>query len=377
MVSGLNKGFDTAIVGGGLVGMGIAYGLARMGQRVVILDEGDTALRASRGNFALVWVQSKGLGMPAYAHWTIGSSEAWQNFATELTAETGVNLHFERPGGFLLCLSDAEMEARRTSLHRFRQQEGAPDYNVDLLDHAQLAKMLPGLGRDVVGGSYCPLDGHVNALKLFRALHLACERRSVRYVPGSPVTAIRQSAGGYSVTTAERTLHARKVVLAAGNANQKLAPLVGLSSPMTPAPGQILVTERTDRFLNYPIGTVRQTDEGTIMIGDSYVDAPDPAGMKLDVNFVMANRAVRMFPRLAQLKVVRSWRAVRVLPKDGFPIYDQSTSHPGVFVAGCHSGVTLAAAHALHLAPMIAAGTLDADRVAAFSARRFDVQATV
>jgi len=36
---------------------------------VLVLDEGDVALRASRGNFGLVWVQGKGLGMPAYADW--------------------------------------------------------------------------------------------------------------------------------------------------------------------------------------------------------------------------------------------------------------------------------------------------------------------
>ena len=158
----------------------------------------------------------------------------------------------------------------------------------------------------------------------------------------------------------ERDLLQMESALAAGNANQHLAPTVGLSSPMTPAPGQILVTERTASFLSCPASTVRQTDEGTVMIDDSYVTAPDSAGMTLDVNFVLANWTVRMFPRLARLKVVRSWRAVRVLPKDGFPIYDQSTSHPEAFVAGCHSGVTLAAAHALYLAPMIAAGKLDA-----------------
>jgi len=61
---------DVAVVGGGLVGAAIAWGLARAGTRVVVLDEGDVAFRASRGNFALVWVQSKGLGMPEYAAWT-------------------------------------------------------------------------------------------------------------------------------------------------------------------------------------------------------------------------------------------------------------------------------------------------------------------
>lgn len=61
------------------------------------------------------------------------------------------------------------------------------------------------------------------------------------------------------------------------------------------------------------------------------------------------------------------------MSKDGFPIYQQSETCPGAFVATCHSGVTLAAAHALKLALMIAAGQL-ADDMAPFSTRRFHVQ---
>ena len=83
---------DVAVVGGGVVGASIAWGLARKGTRVAVLDEGDTAFRASRGNFALVWVQSKGLGMAEYAAWTKRSAEAWPRLAAELKQETGIDV---------------------------------------------------------------------------------------------------------------------------------------------------------------------------------------------------------------------------------------------------------------------------------------------
>ena len=57
---------------------------------------------------------------------------------------------------------------------------------------------------------------------------------------------------------------------------------------------------------------------------------------------------------------------------DGLPIYDQSERFPGAFTANCHSGVTLAGAHARLLAPMIARGALD-PVLDPFSAKRFDV----
>ena len=70
------KSFDVAVVGGGLLGSAVAFGLSRLGQRVAVLDEGDKALRAARANFGLVWVQTKGDGLPPYADWTRSSAEA-------------------------------------------------------------------------------------------------------------------------------------------------------------------------------------------------------------------------------------------------------------------------------------------------------------
>ena len=88
---------------------------------------------------------------------------------------------------------------------------------------------------------------------------------------------------------------------------------------------------------------------------------------------VLADRAARTFPQLGALNIVRSWAALRVMTKDGFPIYDQSKSAPGAFAATCHSGVTLAANHALVLAPLLAKGQLPAEVFRTFSGQRFDV----
>ena len=65
-ISSKSREHSVAVVGGGLLGAAIAWGLARAGERVVVVDEGDIAVRASRGNFALVWVQGKGMGMPPH-----------------------------------------------------------------------------------------------------------------------------------------------------------------------------------------------------------------------------------------------------------------------------------------------------------------------
>ena len=72
------------VIGGGLVGSAIAYGLARPGLATALLDECDAAFRASRGNFGLVWVQSKDDGTPHYQHRTRRSADEWPALAAEL-----------------------------------------------------------------------------------------------------------------------------------------------------------------------------------------------------------------------------------------------------------------------------------------------------
>jgi glycine/D-amino acid oxidase-like deaminating enzyme len=147
--------------------------------------------------------------------------------------------------------------------------------------------------------------------------------------------------------------------------------MVGLDAPVRPQRGQIMVTERVAPFMNHIVHTIRQTDEGSVMISDSVEEAGYDASVGSEVLSVMAQRAVRMLPLLASLNVVRCWAALRVMPKDGFPIYDQSERCPGAFLATCHSGVTLAANHALVMPPLIDAGKLAAENLDAFSARRF------
>jgi glycine/D-amino acid oxidase-like deaminating enzyme len=360
---------DVLVLGGGLLGASIAFGLARHGAAVTVLDEGDVAFRASRGNFGLVWVQNKGVGLPFYAQWSRDAAALWPELARELLGLTGIDVRLQQPGGFYLCFTDAEMESRQRSLEGLRQGVAGP-YPFEMMDRAALRERLPALGPEVVGGSYTPMDGHVNPLKLYRSLHAACLHHGVRVVAGSRVERITHGGGTFRVETAAGVHAAPQIVLAAGLGNARLASQVGLHAPVVPSRGQILVTERLRPFLDHPTNKLRQTDEGTVQIGDSVEDVGYDDTTTLDVLQFMARRAVRAFPLLRDANIVRAWGALRVMTPDGFPLYEESRSCPGAFVATCHSGVTLAATHALRVAPWIAGG-LAPEGLAVFGSGRF------
>ena len=368
--------YDAIVIGGGLVGSAIAYGLARAGQKAALVDEGDVAFRASRGNFGLVWVQSKGDGAPHYQRWTRQSADEWPALAEELESKTGISVGHQQPGGLHLCLDEAELAARQAMMERMRTQSGNFGFDYRMLDRHELADLLPGLGPTVVGASWTPYDGHANPLNLLHALHKGFIEKRGRYLPNSTVSDASAAPGDFRVRAGSDEIGAAKVVLAAGLGNAALAPHFGLSAPVKPLKGQILVTERARKMLPLPLTTIRQTAEGTIMLGDSQEDVGFDTSQRPVVMQTIARRAVLAFPWLRDLQIVRAWAALRVMPADGLPIYDQSERFPGAFTANCHSGVTLAGAHANRFAPMVAAGTLD-PALEPFSARRFDVSAAV
>ncbi|HXP76292.1 MAG TPA: FAD-dependent oxidoreductase [Stellaceae bacterium] len=363
---------DVIVLGGGLVGSAIAYGLIRLGKRVLVLDEGDVALRASRGNFGLVWVQGKGLGMPAYADWARYSADVWPAFSTELIERTGIDMNYRKTGGFDICLSERDLANRVATIDKLRAQQGDKGYDCEVVDRERLDNMVPGLGPEVIGGTYCPHDGHVSPLRLLKALHRAI---GAAYRPNSTVSALQASGGGFAITAGGMVHSAPRIVLAAGLGNLGLCAMLGFKLPVRPQRGQILVTERLPAFLDYPVSGVRQTEEGTVMLGSSREEVGYDTATTVDVMQAIARRATRMFPRLAHARVVRAWGALRILAPDEFPIYQTVPGHEDAVIATCHSGVSLAGAHALRFAQFVADGQLP-EHFSAFHSRRFDVSRT-
>lgn len=351
--------YDLAIIGGGMVGSAIGFGCAERGARVAILDEGDVALRAARGNFGLVWSQSKGDGMPAYAAWTRRSVALWPALAERASALAGRDVQYRAVGGLTFCLDEAELQARSLFVQRMHNQG---QHGLRMLDRRELTELMPGcpLGPDVLGASFQPADGHVDPLTLLRGLQAGMRAAGGTHLPGAAVRAIEPAGQGYRVSRADGSeVAARRIVIAAGVMTSALAAMVGLDVPVRPVRGQNIVTERLAPILPLPASAIRQTGDGTVQIG---VTSEDDGSFETATTTAalarMAARALRVLPVLGQARMVRGWAALRPMTPDGFPAYAESLTHPGCFVATCHSGVTLAAVHAGPLAEAVLGGTL-------------------
>ncbi|WP_235695114.1 MULTISPECIES: NAD(P)/FAD-dependent oxidoreductase [Agrobacterium] len=357
------------VVGGGLIGTAVGLGLATLGADVALLEGEDTNFHAARGNFGLVWSQSKGARGRDYASWTWNAVKEWPAFQEEIQRLSGVDTHYRSGLGLSLCLSEQEFDKRAKLINRVASY-GLPGSDGHMIGRDEVLEILPGIGPDVVGGSLSTLDGDCHSLALYRGLYGSFIAAGGTLRSGRPVDTIVPHEGYYEVRAGDTSVRGRKVVIAAGLGTNALAAPLGFPSFVRPEKGEILVTERIKPFLPIVLASLRQTPEGTVLMGDTKEDVGlDDRSTQRGMSY-LASRAVRMFPVIGQSRVMRSWAALRVMTSDGDPVYDESPTHPGVFVASTHSGVTLAPVHCGSLARWIA-GDQKPVELQAFKASRF------
>lgn len=344
----MTKSADFAVIGGGIVGASIAYGLLKRGYSVILLDGKQSDPRASGANFGLVWVQGKGPNLPAYQTLTRTSSDAWPEFARELADAAGDavgSLAYERNGGLTFTFGEEGFYERKNLLNRLHNERGADGDDIEMISREEVQKLVPELelGEEVSGASFCWRDGCVNPLRLHTLLLRVIERLNGTILWGAHVHSAKGSKGlGWVLDTDCGQVSAGHVVAAAGLGTKDLADMLGLDVPVHPQRGQVLVSQRMPKVLGLPASTLRQTGDGTFLVGATKEDVDLDEGTSLSGAKLLARNALRITPMLKNLNVVRHWAGLRVMTPDGAPIYDFGD---GVSAAACHSGITLAPVH--------------------------------
>jgi octopine oxidase subunit B len=361
---------DITIIGGGVVGLSVAVGLLQSGHRVTVLDGSDGELRASQGNFGLVWLQGKGAHFAPYARLTSEAVSSWPEFAALIEDLSGTDLFLDQSGGFEFFTDETEFQDFATDLKQ-QQIHLGNRFVYEAIQGDDLRRSHPEIGTGVVGATFSAHDGHVNPLRLLKALKGAVAALGGDFIADAHVADVSGEGSGFDITLRSGEHHsAERIVLAAGLGTATLAEKLGFQTRVRPQRGELLITEKLAERLPFLSSTIRQVDEGGLQIGGTKADAGYDDGETLDVMAGLAKHAVTVFPALHDLRVIRAWGALRVMSPDGHPVYARSASHPGAYLVTCHSGVTLAPLHGGGLAHWID-NTADAPDLEAFDEDRF------
>ena len=367
--------FNILIIGGGVTGAAIGYGLAKKGQSVGVMDAQPKKDRASRSNMGLIWCQSKALGNPAYVRWGFLSSKLFPQLTEDIQAASGIDISYAPVGGIIPCLGEAEFQRRAQYIEDLRTEAGG-EYPGEMLSRSDLETLLPKIsfGDQVVGGTFCDQDGFVEPLKLLFALRAAMVGCGGTFMPQTRALDIIPEKGGYRVKTEEGVFTCERLVMAGGLGNLPLARIFDLKVPIRPDRGQVLLTERVGDILPIPMLGITRTPGGTIMVGFMHENVGTDTRLVPESVAKEGQWAVSVWPKIADLRVIRCWSSLRVMPVDGLPIYDTLPGHPNLCVINAHSAVTLAAAHAAVL-PDYILGRDSAGDHQAFGLSRFESSA--
>jgi glycine/D-amino acid oxidase-like deaminating enzyme len=352
------KTTDVVVIGGGAVGTAIAYFLARKNIDVILVEKGAITAGTSGKCEGDVLVCDKEPGFDS--HLTRLSQDLFPQIANELDDDIG----WTQTGSLLAIENEAEMEAAKILC----SQLAAERIPVRILDQYEVHEDEPHLATDIVGGMETDCDGSLNPMALAYGLVNGAKKLGAKVLTHRAVTAIGRDANGrveHVVAEGEKILTGR-VVNAAGVWAAEIGKLVGLDIPIKPRQGQMLVSERTFPVARRKVmefgymmakfdsdGYVRQvtpemkkygvalvfepTEAQNFLIGSSRRFVGMDTSCQIEVLRAMAQRAIRFFPVIKDIRVIRSYAGLRPFTPDHLPIISE-TEVPGFYVAAGHEG---------------------------------------
>ncbi len=311
---------DIVIVGGGIMGLALAYELGRRGVRdVLVLERGPLNAGASGRNGGGVRAQWGTPTMIRLARRSIA-------LCARLAVDLGVNVWFRR-GGYLF-LAPTRAEAAR--LERYAALHRREGLRTRVVGADEAAAIVPELDRRrFVAASWNPDDGVVFPWPFLWGYAARAEALGARVATFTRVTGFDAAGARIAAVRTDRgRVACDTVVVACGAWSKEVAALAGVSLPNRPVRHEILATEPLKPWLGPLVSLLgtglyfSQTQRGEIVGGMG--DPAEPEGLSLGstLRFLarFARAATALCPRLAGVKVVRQWAGPYDVTPDNQPI---------------------------------------------------------
>jgi sarcosine oxidase subunit beta len=324
---------EVAIIGGGVMGLSIAYQLARRGLTdVVVLERGFLAEGASGRN-------GGGVRMQWSTEMNIRLMQQSIELCRRFAQETGVNVWLRQGGYLFLARTEAE-KARMERNVALQNRCGVP---TRMMSADDVHELVPELAEGSFAcACYNPKDGVLFPWPFLWGYAHQALARGVEVHLYTQVKRIDQlRSGGYRLYTDKGEVTARRVVNAAGAWSPEVARMVKIELPNRPHRHEILSTEPLKPFLTPMVSMLSsglyfsQSMRGEIVTGITVEDHAEgiQMGSRLQFLTTLARELVSVMPRLAGIKILRQWAGPYDVSPDGKPILGEPPGAPDFFLA--------------------------------------------
>jgi glycine oxidase len=359
---------DVLVVGGGIIGLAVAWRARQRGMSVTLLERGECGQATSRiaaGMLAPVMEVEFGDAGRRVLELGLRSAELWPSFAGELAAATGVQLALMRTGALFLARDDDEARELERKL-AFRESLGL---RVQRLRASEARELEPALAPTMRLALSAPDDHSVDPRMVLAALRRACELEGVHVREHAPVARIELDGAGKRATGASlrdgKRLSAGVIVLAAGPWSGELAGLpADAQLPVRPVKGQILRLRDPSgpglvrRAVRFEDGYLLPRADGRYVLGGTVEERGFDLEPTAGAAYQMLREAHEVVPGVSELEIEELSVGLRPCTPDNAPAIGPGTVEGLMWATGHYrNGILLAP-----LSAELVAGSLEGAR---------------
>jgi sarcosine oxidase, subunit beta len=334
----INPHYDVIVIGAGSIGAPAAFYLAKAGLKTLVLESGASVgqgsnkkaiggIRATHSDPAKIRLCLRSIEIFSTWHETYGDEIEWYE------------------GGYVYV---AYRDREEKILKDLLVKQKSFGLNIDWLDSQDLLNVVPDLNRDgLIGGTFSPQDGSASPLLAVHAFYTQACRLGAEFHYNEPVTGITvQNGKVQAVQTALGTYSTDVVINAAGAWANQVGQLTGLDLPVRPDSHESAITESVERFLQPMIVDIRPATGSSNYYFYQHITGqivfcitPSPSLWGYDCNEtseflpMVSRRMLEIMPRLANLRVRRTWRGLYPMTPDGAPIVGRVNEIQGLLLA--------------------------------------------
>jgi len=339
---------DVVIIGGGIIGCATGYYLAKMGQKVMLVEK-EYLTAGSTGSCI------GGIRQQFSTETAIKVAMGSVKLFNEMEEELGMSVEWY-PGGYLLL---AHSEEQKMGYRKTIELQKRLGLSVDFISPEEVSEIVPCINSgDLVGAAYCPTDGQANPFLVVNAYADGIKRFGGEVLTYTEVTEIITNSDKIASVKTNRgdEFFTPCVLNAAGPWAKEVGKMVGLDLPIEPERHEALVTEGLERLFNPMLVDYRPDGCYFLQefISNHFMGCYTPTkpikgtskASSLEFIREMSRRMIRLVPKLEDMKILRQWGGSYCMSPDGNPILDK-TEVDGFYVAGGMSG------HGFMLGPML------------------------
>ncbi len=338
LVSDMERTADVVIIGGGIIGLSIAYSLAlKKAGKIVLFEKGQLGEGSTSRCVGGVRTQ---FSTEINIRFSLESLKTFEQFKEEF----GVDPEFRRIGYLFLATEQREVEVFKENLE-LQRRFNVP---VEFLDSDEIGSRWPYLRTDdVLGGTFCAWDGYAGPNEILSGFAGGAKRGGVRIREGMEVTGISTAKGKvHSVKTKSEEIFTPVVVNAGGPYAASVGEMAGVQIPVKPLRRQIFVTAAF-HLTDHPIPLTidfhrgwyfRQEGDGLLLSGPLDLEPSFNLNTEYEAMAETSENAMYRVPVLEKARIARGWAGLYEISPDHHAILGRVPGVEGFILANGFSG---------------------------------------